>query len=222
MIDLDGWQVPASYDGERQQSATSLSLVDLSAFAKVSLRGGGVRELVRTSLGNTPAAKPLGVTTIPGNVLACRLADDHLLLLAAAPRLELRLADLDLSTSALSADCQVPREGLVIANATSTYAGFALIGGAIEEMLRQLAAIDVSEKGLPMRSCAQTNLAGVAALLVRAPELRLPSVRIYVASDLGEFVWDHLLNAGQRWKITPLGFEKWQSLASAQPGNPEK
>src|SRR5262249_42163954 len=145
MIDLDGWQVPASYDGEREPSATNLSLVDLSAFAKVSLRGRGVLELGRTSLGNTAAERPRGVTMLAGNVLACRLADDHLLLLGAAPRLELRLADIELNISALSADCQAPRQGVVIANATSTYAGFALVGGPIEEMLRQLTAIDVSE-----------------------------------------------------------------------------
>src|SRR6266496_3346097 len=164
MIDLDGWQVPASYAGECAPSATNLSIVDLSAFAKVSLRGRGVSELVRSSLDNTPAARPLGVATIAGNNLACRLTDDYLLLLGAAPRLEIQFADLELNISALSADCQAPRDGLVIANATSTYAGFALIGGAIEEMLRQLTAIDVSEKALPLWTCAQTNLAGGAAL----------------------------------------------------------
>src|SRR6266496_3524294 len=116
MIDLDGWQVPASYGGECEPSATNLSLVDLSAFAKVSLRGRVVSELARSLLDNTPAAKPLGVTTIAGNNLACRLADDHLLLLGAAPRLALRLADVELKISALSADCQAPREGLIIAN----------------------------------------------------------------------------------------------------------
>src|SRR5882672_4436600 len=97
MIDLDGWQVPASYAVESAPSATNLLLVDLSAFAKVSLRGRGVSELARSSLDNTAAARPLGVTTIAGNNLACRLVDDHLLLLGAAPRLEIRLADLELN-----------------------------------------------------------------------------------------------------------------------------
>jgi len=212
MIDLDGWQVPASYDGEREPSATTLSLADLSAFAKVSLRGKGVPELVRTSLANTPAAKPLGVTTMAGNVLACRLSDDHLLLLGAAPRLELRLADIDLNISALSAGCQAPRAGVVIANTTSTYAGFALIGGPIEEMLRQLTAIDVSEKAFPVGSCVQTSFAGVTAMLVRAPKSSVRYVRIYVASDLGEYVWQKMLDVGVRWNIAPLGLNRWQAL----------
>jgi heterotetrameric sarcosine oxidase gamma subunit len=212
MIDLDGWQVPASYDGEREPSATNLSLVDLSAFAKFSLRGNGVPELVRISLGNTPAAKPLGVTTIPGNVLACRLSDDHLLVLGAAPRLELRLADIDLNISALSADCQAPRAGVVIVNAASTYAGFALIGGPIEEILRRLTAIDVSEKAFPVGSCVQTSFAGMTALLVRAQELRVPCVRVYVASDLAEYVWEKLLQAGRQWSIAPVGQERSRAL----------
>jgi sarcosine oxidase, subunit gamma len=212
MIDLDGWQVPASYGDECAPSATSLSLVDLSAFAKVSLRGRGVSELARLSLENTPAAKPLGVTMIARKNLACRLADDHLLLLGAAPRLELRLADLELNISALTADCQAPRDGLVIVNAASTYAGFALIGGAIEEVLRQLTAIDVSTKAFPPGTCAQTNLAGVPTLLVRVQESSVPAIRIYVPSDLAEYEWEHLMVIGKRWNIAPVGLEAWSSL----------
>jgi len=207
-IGLDGWQVPASYDGEREPSATSLSLVDLSAFAKVSLRGKGVPELVRTSFGNRPAAKPLDVTTMAGNILACRLADEHLLLLGDSPRMELRLADIDLNISALSADCLSPRQGVVIANATSTYAGFALIGGPIEEMLRQLTAIDVSEKAFPVGSCVQTSFVEVTALLVRAQE---SSVRVYVASDLAEYTWERLMETGRQWNIGSMGLEKWRA-----------
>ena len=213
MIDLDGWQVPASYRGdEREPSASSLALADLSAFAKVSLRGSAVPDLAQSVFTDTPTAHPRGVTTVAGNTLACRLAADHLLLLSDTPRLEMRLGDIELHISALSDDCQAPREKLVVVNATSTYAGFALIGDAVEEILRQLTALDVSEKALPMGSCAQTNLAGVSALLVRVQELSMPSVRIYVGSDLADYLWDQIMEKGRRWRIAPLGVEQWRSL----------
>jgi heterotetrameric sarcosine oxidase gamma subunit len=117
-----------------------------------------------------------------------------------------------LNISALTADCQAPRDGLVIVNAASTYAGFALIGGAIEEMLRQLTAIDVSTKAFPPGTCAQTNLAGVPTLLARVQESSVPAIRIYVPSDLAEYEWEHLMVIGKRWNIAPVGLEAWSSL----------
>ncbi len=208
MTELDGWQIPASYPAA-QRAPAALALADLSAFAKLSLLGPGVPGLAATLHG--APSKPLTVATLHGNILACRLADDHLLLLADASRLEIRLANVDLRLSALDLDCQVPHEKVIAANATSMYAAFALIGTPLEEMLHHLITLDV-QASLPPSSCAQTNLAGVNALLVRAPDLGLPSLRIFVASDLGEYVWESLLEAGRAWKVAPVGLEEWRPL----------
>jgi glycine cleavage system aminomethyltransferase T len=211
MIDLDGWQIPASYDGEREPSATSLSFVDLSAFAKVSLRGSGVAAATGALLGDTPAAKSLGVTTLAGNILACRLTEEHLLLLGNGPRLELRMGDFDLRISAQDFDCQCPQRNIVVANATSAFAGFVLIGSSVERILSQVIAADLSAAALPKECCIQTNLMGVAAVLVRTQECTSPSVRVYVSWDLGEYVWENLMTTGRAWNVTPLGLESWNS-----------
>ena len=80
-IERDGWQVVAAYRGAEPEAAAAqagLGLADVSSFAKVSLRGPGVRAAV-------PSLAP-GSVGFPGeSVLACRLTDDHLLLLASAP-----------------------------------------------------------------------------------------------------------------------------------------
>ena len=55
-------------------------------------------------------------------------------------------------------------------------------------------------------SCAETTLAGVEALLVRTEGLAVPSLRLYVAWDMAEFVWERLLETGRRDQITPLGW----------------
>src|SRR5713101_7083321 len=95
MEEIDGWRVPVSYAGEREPTVDGLALVDLSAFAKVSVRGPGVADLTGKLLGD--ALKPLGVASVPGErpVLVCRLSDDHLMLLGSAPRLELHVDDVD-------------------------------------------------------------------------------------------------------------------------------
>lgn len=214
MTACDGWQVPATYPGV-QRNAAGLELADLSAFAKASLRGPGVPDLTRAWLGATAAAKPLGVATLPGNVHVCRLTEDHVLLLANSPRLDLRLGDFELRLSALEFECQIVNKSAVVANVTSAYAGFALIGTPIEEMLRQLTGLDVSAAAFPINTCAQTSFSGMSALLIRNQETEKPSMRIYVPSDLGEYVWERLMETGRHWTVAPLGLEEWRSLPSA-------
>src|SRR6516165_3812712 len=87
--DRDGWQVVASYTEARREAdaaRTSLGLADISASAKVSLRGVGVPSLVEALLPDGAARRPGGVAALPGEpALACRLTDDHLLFLASPP-----------------------------------------------------------------------------------------------------------------------------------------
>jgi glycine cleavage system aminomethyltransferase T len=86
----DGWQVPAVYTSAERETAaalTGLALADISAVAKMNLLGAGVPTAVQFLAGDSPAARPRGVARLTGNspVLACRLAGDHLLLLASTP-----------------------------------------------------------------------------------------------------------------------------------------
>jgi sarcosine oxidase subunit alpha len=210
--DSDGWQVPLAYvSAEREVAAAreALALADLSGFAKLSLQGQGVPALAQALVGDGPAAKPLGVAPLVAEdrVLACRLTADHLLLLAAtttAAPLEERLAQLP------------PGPPVVQSAVTSAYAGFGLVGPCLDDLLGRVTALDVAA-ALPVNACAETGLAGVHALLVRAPELSVPAVRVYVSWDLAEYVWDRLLDAGRDWGITPLGLEGFRALALPAP-----
>jgi glycine cleavage system aminomethyltransferase T len=67
--------------------------------------------------------------------------------------------------------------------------------------------LDVRAARFPMNTCAETALAGVEALLVRTAELSVPSMRVCVPWDLGEYVWERMMEAGRSWGITPLGLE---------------
>src|SRR5689334_13971005 len=82
--DRAGWRVVARYtdpDAEAEAARAGLGVADVSAFAKLSLRGPGVPTLALAG-----AAPPRGVVRLPsGRGLACRLTEDHLLLLGDAP-----------------------------------------------------------------------------------------------------------------------------------------
>ncbi len=206
LADNDGWQVAAVYSAVEREIAAAragLGLADLSAFAKVSVLGKGVAALTRALRGEAPELKPLDVAalTAPVSALACRLTEEQLLLLAnttQAKPLDDQLTALTQGHLAVSADV------------TSAYAGFALVGPHIDELLAQLSSLDV----LPAGSCAETNLAGVQALLARPPEQALPEVRVHVSWDLGEFVWERLLETGRGLGIVPLGLDAWRRLRS--------
>jgi sarcosine oxidase subunit alpha len=201
-LDRDGWQVVAAYDGaelEAKAARTGLGLADISAFAKISLRGPGVASLIPSLLPDGAALRPGSVAVLAADsALVCRLTEDQLLVLAATPAstvLAERLAGL--------------REGRAVAqtDVTSTYAGFALIGPQLDESVRRLTHLDIRRSSLPVNSCAETLFAGVEALLVRPDGRSLPEMRIYVAWDLGEYVWERILQAGPDGRCTTLGLE---------------
>src|SRR5262245_57319107 len=80
-----GWQGVTAYSGAEREVAAAragLGVADVSAFGKISLRGAGVPSLVQSLVPGSAALHPRGVALVPGeSSLACRLTDDHLLLL---------------------------------------------------------------------------------------------------------------------------------------------
>ena len=207
MVESGGWQVPAAYtDVEREIAAarTGLALADISAFAKVSLVGAGVAELARELTHGDAALLPRRVAGLagPGDVLACRIAEDHLLLLAR-------------TTNPAVLDARLAEVGpAVVPNDAAMYqAGFCLVGPRLEEVLRQVTGLDVSSVIIPTGSCAQTGVAGVPALLVRPPECSVPSAFVHVSWDLAEYVWERLLEAGA--EAESLGLDGLRALGLA-------
>jgi sarcosine oxidase subunit alpha len=198
----DGWQVVTHYLGAAAEAAAArsgLGLADVSAFAKVSLRGPGVPDLARTLVPASAALKPHGVGVIPsGAALACRLTEGHLLLLGTTP-----------DATDLRKQRAWPGNGRTVAqiDVASAYAGFCVVGPRLEDLLRRLTHVDIRPTSFPADWCAETALAGVEALLVRSGRPGLPSLRVYVAWDLGEYVWERILDAGRDGPVTPVGLE---------------
>jgi glycine cleavage system aminomethyltransferase T len=223
--EVDGWLVPAAYAGvERETTAASsgLALADVSPFAKGSLLGRGVPGLYAERFRDTPATRPGGVALLAagGADLACRLTDDHLLLLGSTARPELLSGGLERIGAAFEPALGAPHsDSILTRDVTSAYAGFWLIGPQAVEMLRHLTALDLAPAAFPTGSCAQTSLAGVHALLVHPPaNALLPSVRVCVAWELGEYVWGRLVEAGRPRGLTPLGHDALRTLVRPAPG----
>ena len=78
-----------------------------------------------------------------------------------------------------------------------------------------LTAFDVRRSRFPPGSCAETNLAGVHAVLVRPAGDALDPVYVAVAWDLAEHVWESLLNALGGHGTRPVGMDAWRRVISA-------
>jgi sarcosine oxidase subunit alpha len=201
----NGWQVPMVYSspaGEAEEARRDVGVADISALAKLSLRGKGLAGFTEKLSPSSAAAQSRGVANVrcPDPALACRLTDDHLLLLA-------------LTEAPLQPDLQDSK--VLATDVTSAYAGFCLAGPRTEDLLRRLTALDVRPSTFPANSCTETALAGVEALLVRAPELSVPAMRLYVAWDFAEYVWERLLEAGRDLGVSPLGPEGLRLLTAS-------
>jgi glycine cleavage system aminomethyltransferase T len=210
LVQTDGWQLPAGYtdiEVENRAVRTGLAIADISAFSKRSLQGQGVSALTRALLGDGPASRPRGVAllTTGSPVLACRLTDDHLLVLGTttAGFGEERLDDL----------CR--EHAVVGSDATSAYAGFWLLGPGTDDLLRSVTSFDIGASSLPVGTCAQTSLAGVHALLVRPPRVPPTGVQVYVSWDVAEYTWERLFEVGHSLSITPIGLEACSLLLRA-------
>jgi glycine cleavage system aminomethyltransferase T len=201
------WLVPVSYAGTEQEVAaarTRLALADLSSFVRADLLGPAVPVLTWTLSGDSPAMQRHGVGSFtgPGGGLACRLAEDHLLVLASSAHAEGVL-------QYLLQLCQGQRA--VATELTSALAEFCVIGPHSPSVLGSLTAFDVS-RGLPDSSCVETGLAGAHAVLVRPGGLAVPAFRVCVGSDEAEYVWERLLDAGRAYDVVPVGLDAVKEL----------
>ncbi len=204
--EIDSWQVPVVYsteDQEEEAARTNLALADVSFVAKVMLRGPGVSDLTKSLTGDSPATKPGGGSPLIADksILACRLHEDQLLVLAGTSgpaKLERLLTTAGKGRTLLQSD------------ATSTFAMFWLFGLHTDNALRRITHHDVA--AMPSGSCAVTGLEGVPAILVRPPQPLVPSMRILIGWDVAEHVWEKTWQVGQAWGISPLGMDALDML----------
>lgn len=205
-----GWQVAAGYATVEKECAAvrdGLGLADISATSKVSLRGAVSAAALQSLWPHTSELKPRQATTIPETgIVVCRLTADQLLLLGSpftdSPQL-----------GAGGTLLQSRAANIVSTDMSSALAGFCLLGSRVEDCLRRVTQLDTRAAAFPANTCAEISLAGVESLLVRLADLSVPSMRIYIAWDMAEYVWERLLEAGHDLGIAPIGLDALAKLA---------
>ena len=205
MTSEHGWQCPARYTSAQEEAATvrqTVGLCDISPIGKLLVQGDDIERLTASAPSMTEIPAPGRVIQATQRGLACRLASDQLLLLTPPnAAVELRTA-LDSQQDSCAH----------LVDMTSAFTGSFLAGPSSADVLCKLTDLDLSAPANADMTCTQTSLSGVQAILVRADLPGIPSYRIFVSRDLGEFAWDVLTEAGSHEGLTPFGIEAQRLL----------
>ncbi|HEX6401513.1 MAG TPA: hypothetical protein VF108_13750 [Actinomycetota bacterium] len=181
-VEESGWELPASHGDDERERGTlleTIAIADLTPRAKVDVRGR-----IEVAL---PAA---------AGALVARIADDWALVLG-APGEEARLVPA-LEAAAGSA--------AMVTDATHLFAGFALAGPRLPELLSRVTSWDPASLGPGLATGAP--IVDVRAVLVRR-DLPVSILEVYVATEYARYAWEQLVDVVEQLGGGPVG---WQAL----------
>jgi len=181
-VEEAGWEIPASYgddEGERTAIRDRVAIADITARAKVDARG------------ELPETLP-----VPADAIVARISRDWAVMLGPPDTEAALLRTLDPLAG--------PRT--MLTDVTHLFAGMALVGPALPELIEGATSWDLST--LAPGEATGAPIAEVRAILVRR-DLSLPALEVYVATELGRYVWEALSTMVAELGGAPVG---WQAL----------
>jgi glycine cleavage system aminomethyltransferase T len=183
----DGWELPRSYgavDRERQAIREGLGIADITARGKIDIRGA-----VDSSLARLPQTR---------GALLARLSRDWALVLTPPSGLEPSLQLMDHSAD----------RAAMVTDATSIYAGIALLGPRVPDLLLRLSGMDPAT--LTPGASAATQMLRIPAILLRR-DLPVMIVEAYVASEFARYAWEAVFAVGHPLDPILVGWDALQA-----------
>jgi heterotetrameric sarcosine oxidase gamma subunit len=210
----DGWKRVESYGNavdEVESVSTRVGICDVTPLTKIDLQGKSLTPVLAPCLESGPI--PDAGFWAPGNVHAdegktavrvARLrADRSLILGPAAQRQALFQRFRDLAPA---------EECTHATDMTSAFAAFRLSGPESTQVLKKICPINLDGRSFPSGRCAQASLARVGAVLLRDDIGDLPNYLILVSRDYGEYVWEGVVHAGQKYGMRGYGLSAARRL----------
>ena len=210
MVEDNGWQRPARYttvDDEVDSLTTGAGICDISPVGKLRLQGEDI-DTHLAPLFDGYAAVETGrshIVTLHGaeqQAVIARLAADDVLFLT-VPNEARDLLD------ALTAAQDICAH---VVNVTSTLAGVTVAGPLAHRLLAALTEVDVSPDLFPDMSCAQGMVAEVHGTLLRRDIGELANYELYFGSEYGQYMWEALTHAGERYASVPFGVDALEKI----------
>jgi glycine cleavage system aminomethyltransferase T len=183
-VEEGGWEIPASFGddaAEREAIGSAVSLSDVTARAKVDVRG-----------------EVAGVLPAAAGALTARVAADWALVLG-APGEETRLLPALEAAAGSTA---------MVTDATHLHAGFALAGPKVLDLLERVTSWDPS--ALRPGDAAGAPIVEIPSVILRR-DLPLPLFEVYVPSEFGRYAWEALASVVADLGGGPAGWQVLRS-----------
>ena len=205
---VNGMAAPIDFgdpDGELA-AARRLALADCTALPRTGYKGPRALHWLRGQ-GVAVGEEDNRAFEQPDGALAARLAPSEALILGAlsgAPGLCARL-DGTWSIGLRSGAYRVPR--------ADTNCWFRVTGAEAPPMFAKLCGIDLRPHKFPDRSIAQTSVAKLSAIVIRADLGGVPAFHLLTDSASAAFMWSSLSDAMAEFPGRPVGLAALRRLA---------
>ena len=197
---VDGWLRPVRYTSADEELAavrSGVGICDVSPMSKLALLGDGVDALLNAVL---PESAPLAVgrsARVDDETFVARLARDEALVTTAAglpPWLAERL-------TAGTTGCAH------VVEVTSALAAVRIAGPRAPNLLAALTELNVAPDAFGDGSCAQSSFAEIHGTLTRLDAAGLHAYTLFFGREYGDYMWDSIMEAGERYGLVPFGIE---------------
>ncbi|MGF1626884.1 MAG: sarcosine oxidase [Alphaproteobacteria bacterium] len=189
--------------------ARRMGLADLSGLPRTGYKGRGALDWLRGQGVKVPEENNCALPQ-PDDTLACRLAPSELLLLGGLDGTPGLCADLDAAWPGADAGTgayKVPRP--------ETNLWFALTGDAAGTMFSKICGVDLRASHFPNHAIAQTQVARLSAIVVRADLASTPAFHLLADSASAGYVLTVLLDAMAEYDGALVGLSALRRLAEA-------
>jgi sarcosine oxidase subunit gamma len=193
--------------------ARSMGIADLSVLPRTGFKGAGTVEWL-TSQGLSIGADSNRAYPQAGGELAARLAPTEIFLidsLAGRGELIRRL------NAAWSWGSETPRRliGYPMPRAES-HAWFLVTGERAPGMFAKICGVDLRPHRFAAGAIAQTSLAKMSAIVIRADLGEVPAYHVLADSASAEYLWGCLLDAMAEFAGAPVGWAAVRQLAGVR------
>ena len=212
MAESRGWQRPSRYgpvESEVERIRSAVGLFDISPSGKLAVQGADIDSLFGSVFADVGPieigrlrVQLFGEVSDLQTVLMLQLATDEALVLTEPDEVHSVYEALRSREDGCAHTVDI----------TSALAGVRVTGPSAPLLLASLTELDVSPAGFSNMSCAQTRVAEIHGTLLRVDLAGELNYDLYVERDLGEYIWETALDAGEVLDVTPYGTEAMSRL----------
>ncbi len=192
------------------ETARRMGLADLSPLPRTGYKGRGALDWLRSRKINVPDDNNRAVAQKDGSLVA-RLAPSEALVLGPLSAKKGTVEKLDDAWPGPDDDARayrVPR--------ADTNCWFCLTGDRAAEMFAKICGVDLRAKAFADGAIAQTQIARLAGIVIRADLAETPAFHMVTDSASARYVWSVLLDAMAEFDGGPVGIEALRSLVDAR------